>query len=104
MITTKGLINIKDTFRNELKLTYLCEYQKKNCLKLSSCPLIMVYQMICAHHMLVENLKINIKFYEKYAIIYNKAKEEFKQKEDKPLVTITRYLNRFTPHLMRPYF
>jgi hypothetical protein len=94
--------HIKDAFKEKLKPTHPCEHQKKNCLKGSACPLIGLPNDMCTYHVSGKCNRNNCQntHYEEYARIYKQAKQQFKKEEDKPLATIRRYLNRFTPHLM----
>jgi hypothetical protein len=97
---------IKDAFKNELKPSHPCEHQNKNCLKGSSCPLIGLPNDICTYHIrggckYNDNPeKCKHKHNERYANVYQSAKQEFRMAEQRPLALIRRYLRVSSPYIM----
>lgn len=94
--------HIKNEFKNFLKPSHPCEFQKKNCLKSSLCPLIGLPDDICIYY-IRGNCKFDKCKYKhdfKYANIYKNTKDKFKIEEKKPYALFRRYFKRFIPYIM----
>ena len=95
--------HIKEALENIIHPSHPCEYQGKKCFKGSSCPLIGLPNDTCIFYIRGTckrergPIQCRQRHYENYANVYQKAKEQFKLKERKPVPQVKHFLKRFSP-------